>query len=312
MRRLLFIYTQINSTYFIFLLTHAYLIPMKLYETKSIEKLCRIYDRLEKMWDSENFVKLLAEILVFAFLTSLLLIELNRLEIISWSFLPTNHFRSIEMAFTLLLFFEVIALVFSLVQSVSKSMEIQLQILSLILLRDAFKLFGEFPEDYTWHLIQDKVMFMFIEAFGALAIFAIIILIRKFDKHNSICKNIDMQKSFVSMKKLIAIVLLFVFVLMISLDIFYFFTEKNTFNFFHFFFTILIFNDILLVFISLRYSNSYRILFRNSGYALATIVMRLVIQVNPPYNVILGVSASIFVLCLVIAYNHIPLPYKKE
>jgi len=103
-----------------------------------------------------------------------------------------------------------------------------------------------------------------------------------------------------------------VFIVMIGVDLTYFFMQEHTFNFFHFFFTFLIFNDILLVLISMRYSNSYRILFRNSGYALATINMRLALELNHPYNVILGVSAAIFVLGLVIAYNHIPLPYGEE
>ncbi|RLD90723.1 MAG: hypothetical protein DRJ09_03295 [Bacteroidetes bacterium] len=44
----------------------------------------------------------------------------------------SNHFKSIELAFTLLLFFEVVELVLSLEKSVSQSMHIQLEILSLI------------------------------------------------------------------------------------------------------------------------------------------------------------------------------------
>ena len=79
-----------------------------------------------------------------------------------------------------------------------------------------------------------------------------------------------------------------------------------------YFFTFLIFNDILLVLISMRYSDSYRILFRNSGYALATITMRLALELPHPYNVIVGVMAAVFVFSLVLTYNRIPLPYGEE
>jgi len=285
---------------------------MKLYETKGIQTLCHLFNRAEKKWESEAFIKLLAEVLVTAFLGSLLLIFLRHSGYISWNIIPINPFKSIEMAFTLLLFFEVIALVFSLVKSVSKSMEIQLQILSLILLRDAFKLFGAFPENFTWKLIDHEVIFMFVDAFGALLIFAAIIFIRKYDQHHSFCNTIDKQKSFISVKKIIALILMTVFLVMIGFDVTYFFLQKHTFNFFHLFFSLLIFNDILIVLISMRYSGSYRILFRNSGYALATITMRLALELAQPYNVVVGLGAAVFVFSLVITYNRLPFPYEEE
>lgn len=275
-------------------------------ESPFVFRLTSVFDRIEQKWESKIFLKTLASLLVSVYLLTILLIQLKHSGIISWGFIPHNHFKAIEMAFTFLLFFEVVSLVFSLVKSVSVSMETQLQILSLILLRDAFKLFGEFPEIYTWAAIHEKILFMFVDAFGALVIFSIIIFIRRIDLHKTICKNIDEQQSFVNIKKLIAFILLVIFTVLIVLDIYHFFNQEAVFNFFHYFFTVLIFNDILMVFISLRYSNHYRILFRNSGFALATIIMRLALETAPPYNVVLGASSAFFVLLLVIAYNRIP------
>ncbi len=284
---------------------------MSIAESPFVFRLTGWFDRIEKKWESPSFLKMLAFLLVIVYLLAILFIVLRHNQLISWQFIPDNHFKAIELAFTFLLFFEVISLVFSLVKSVSVSMEAQLQILSLILLRDAFKLFGEFPESYAWSVIHQKVLFMFVDAFGALVIFSFIIFIRRIDRHKSICKNLDDQQSFINIKKLIAFVLLFVFMAMILLDVWYFFRQETVFNFFHYFFTILIFNDILLVFISLRYSNHYRILFRNSGFALATIIMRLALETREPYNVALGVGSALFVLLLVIAYNRIPRAWKE-
>ncbi|MBE0650221.1 MAG: hypothetical protein IH595_05205 [Bacteroidales bacterium] len=285
---------------------------MNFHEHPSILFLNGWFDKTKQSWESKRFMKLLAGVLVITYLVVIILIELKHYGYIHLELIPQNHFKSIELAFTLLLFFEVISLVFSLVQSISKSMEVQIQIMSIILLRDAFKLFGEFPENYTWPLIQDKVIFMFIDAFGALLIFIIIIMIQRLDKHQPIFKSLDEKLSFVSIKKIISLILLVVFVVMIGLDLADFFIQKDTFDFFHIFFTFLIFIDILLVFIALRYSNSYLFLFRNSGYAIATIIMRLSLGMPQPYNMVLSVLAAIFVLSLVAAYNRVPVSSNRE
>lgn len=265
------------------------------------------FDLAEQRWHSQQFAKLLASVLIATYLITLILIELKINGIIAWKVIPESYFKAIELAFVLLLFFEVISLVFTLVHSISKSVEIQLQILSLILLRNAFKIFGSFPNGYQISSLYEKVAYMFTDAFGALIIFAIIILIRRLDKHRTFFHEIDLQESFITVKKIIGMILLIVFGVMIVLDIYHFFNQEKTFNFFRLFFNFMIFTDILLVFISLRYSNTYRVLFRNSGYALATIIMRLAFESAVPYNDILGVGASLFVLSLVIVYNRIPL-----
>ncbi|MBN2639064.1 MAG: hypothetical protein JXR65_08250 [Bacteroidales bacterium] len=277
-------------------------------QSKIILTIGNWFDRAEKSWHSQGFVRIMASSLIFTYLMAISLIELKRAGFVLWEIIPSNHFKSIEMAFTLLLFFEVISLVFSLVHSVSKSMEIQLQILSLILLRNAFKIFGSFPNNYQIMHMEKEILYMFADAFGALIIFGIIIMIRKYDKHRALNRRVDMQKSFVSAKKIIGLVMLVVFIAMIFFDVYFFFCELDTFNFFRMFFTFMIFIDIFLVFISLRYSNDYQILFRNSGFALATIIMRLAFEAPAPYNDIMGVGAAVFVLALVIIYNRIPLP----
>jgi hypothetical protein len=250
-------------------------------------------------------MKSLGTVTVFFYLFSLILIELKRNGLLGdqFTFIPTNHFKSIQLAFTLLLFFEVISMVFSLEKSVSKSMHIQLEILSLILLRSGFKLLGEFPEVITWDVIETNVFYVFTDAFGALFIFVGVLYIKKFEKNLSICRSTDMLKNFIKIKKLVALVLLFIFAVLIVLDIVNFFREKELFNLFYAIFTTLIFSDVLLVFISLRYSESYLVLFRNSGFALGTVIIRLTLNTKPPYNSIMGVIATLFVLSLVYFYN---------
>lgn len=52
-------------------------------------------------------------------------------------------------------------------------------------------------------------------------------------------------------------------------------TGKELFHFFQNFYTVLIFSDILLVLIAQCFQPGFRAVFRNSGYALATLLIRL-------------------------------------
>ena len=77
----------------------------------------------------------------------------------------------------------------------------------------------------------------------------------------------------------------------------------DPYPFFDAFFTALIFADILLVLVSLRYTDTYAVVFRNAGFALATVVLRLALVAPPYVNVALGVGATAFVIALTLAYN---------
>jgi len=276
-----------------------------MYKMTLVVKTEKLFDLIQYKWNSRSFMKSLGTILVVFYLISLLLIAFQRYGMLGgfFTFVPSNYFRSIEFAFTLLLFFEVVALVLSLEKSVSQSMHIQLEILSLILLRSAFKVVGDFPEVITMNAIKEDVVYMFTDAFGALAIFFGVLIIKRFEKSLSICRTEDGLQSFVAIKKILALLLLLIFLVMIVLDAVYFFNGIDLFDFFHSFYTVLIFSDVLVVFISLRYSDSYLVLFRNSGFALGTVIIRLALNAAPPFNAALGMVATFFVLGLVYFYN---------
>lgn len=277
-----------------------------MYNSRLIKSTVRFFDTISEKWNSRSFMKLLGSILVIFYLLALVMIELQRQGMLSsfLGFIPSNHFKSIELAFTLLLLFEVVELVLSLEKSVSQSMHIQLEILSLILLRSAFKVVGDFPEVITISAIKEDVLYMFADAFGALLIFIGVLLIKRFEKSLSICRTEDGLQSFVTIKKLLALLLLLIFAVFIVFDIYYFITDKEpVFDFFHAFYTVLIFSDVLVVFISLRYSDSYLVLFRNSGFALGTVLIRLALNASSPFSMLLGLAATLFVLGLVYFYN---------
>jgi len=109
--------------------------------------------------------------------------------------------------------------------------------------------------------------------------------------------------SFIAMKKALALVLLGVFVGMVIAMGGRTFSRAGFHEIFEHFYSVLVFSDVLLVLISLRYSSTYAVVFRNSGFAVATLLMRLSLAAPPFWNSVLGVGAITFALALTLSYN---------
>lgn len=266
----------------------------------------RAFDALQDRWDSRKTTHRVGTVLVLTFLVSLAAIEANREGWLPRELslaLPTNHFHAVNLAFTLLLFFEVIALVFNLAQSVSYSLGKQYEILSLILLRQAIKEMTYFQEPVDWTQVKAVILEMGSLSLGALTIFVILGLYYRSQKRRPITLDEQDKASFIAVKKLIALCLFALFLLIAFFDLYHYFTDQDVYPFFEIFFTVLIFSDILLVLISLRYSSTYSFVFRNSAYTVATVFIRLALTSPNHVSVVLGVGAALFALGVTFAYN---------
>jgi hypothetical protein len=60
-----------------------------------------------------------------------------------------------------------------------------------------------------------------------------------------------------------------------------------------------------VVLISTRYSSTYRVVFRNSGVAVSTVLLRLALSAPHYVNALLGLGAALFALALTVAYNRL-------
>ncbi|WP_310391965.1 hypothetical protein [Hymenobacter sp.] len=218
--------------------------------------------------------------------------------------LSAGRFFAIELAFTILLIFEILSLVFTLTRSVADSVGKQFEIVSLILLRDSFKEMGHLPLETTWTATTlVELLPLLIDALGAVIVFLIIGLFYRAQRHAQITNTPEEQLDFVTLKKLVASVLLIIFFLLGVYGMVDFFRVSRYQNLFHTYYTILIFTDILILIISLRYSNRYVHLFRYSSFALATVIIRLSLSAPKYINVLLSVSAGLFVLLVANVYN---------
>ena len=277
-------------------------------------RIARFYDTLESLWERPAAQRYLATSLVLAFFSALLVIEAQRM---GWlpdtallSQVPTNHFYAIDVAFSLFLVFEVIGLVFGLATSVADTAGKQLEIFSLILLRQSFKELVNFEQEpIEWSLEMteavEAVQLVVIDATGALAIFALVGGFYALQKHKNITSSTEELRRFVDAKKTLATTLLIIFAGLLLYGGVALVEGNLAYPLFETIFTVFIFSDVLIVLLSLRFGTTYHVVFRNSGFAVATVMIRLALA-GPRYlDAALGVGAALFAIGVTLAYNYV-------
>jgi uncharacterized membrane protein len=262
----------------------------------------RIYCKIEEIWEFYISTNFISNALIVSFSFGLIAGLLSLFDVIPYEI---RFFSAIDIAFSVLLIFEAMGLIFVLPRSVSSSVGKQFEILSIILLRSAFKEFGLTYQDITLEsFYRSDFYHMFYDAFGALLIFLIIGFYYRLQKHEKITSSEDEQQSFINFKRLIALAILVIFLLLGTYDLYELaITGKYLPNIDTFYF-ILIFTDVLILLYSLRYTSKYYNIFRYSSFAFATILIRLSLSAEPPINSALGILASLFLIGVSVTYNY--------
>jgi len=262
-----------------------------------------LYDRIAATWESPRTRRLVAALLTASFLATLLWVEVS---LRGW--LPPElrartahgHFFAVEVALYMLLSYEVVGLVFGIAQSVSNAAGKQFEIFSLILLRHSFEEFAHLGEPIVWEQAREPVVRMLSNGFGALAFFVLVGFYYAAQLHRPISGDARERDGFVASKKLVALFLLGVLgALAVRAAL------RDGTEFFASLYTVLVLADVLLVFLSLRYSAAYSVVFRNSGLAVATVLLRLALSAPAFYDAALGIAAAVFALSLTLACNRL-------
>jgi len=265
----------------------------------------KTFDVLDEHWESPTVSKVISNIVVGFFVIGLIVGLLSHLDLMDFGE-NFSSFFAIELAFNVLLVFEVLGLIFLIPKSVADAVGKQFEIISLLLLRDAFKEFGHYLGDLSWDVgFLLELLPIVSDAFGAILIFLITGLFYRAQRHIRITQNYEEQAGFVSIKKLISIYLTVSF---IGLGIYDIISAYQTHQFIYsikLFYTLLIFADVFILLFSLRYNTKYYNLFRYSSFALATIFLRLTLSAPAYYNVLLAVIAGLMVLGVNYIYNQL-------
>lgn len=258
------------------------------------------YDRLQRFWEKASTERGFGMILLWLYLLTLGAVELTRMGLFpDWlPPVPPTHFFSIQLAFTLILVLEVISLIFILPNSLSRSMGKQLEILTLILLRNAFKELSLLPEPVSVTMENlPSVIDIAVSGAGAICVFLCLGFYRQNVVHQPFLKNAQLLAGYVHSKKLLALALLLIFAWLGCRDA-WLVLDGQTTDFFETIYTVLIFADIAMVLIAQRYMPCYYAVFRNSGFVIGTLMMRLALSAPPLLCSALAVFSGLYVLAL--------------
>jgi hypothetical protein len=271
-----------------------------------LDLLCYGFDLLAMQLEVRRTQRVVGTALVVLFLFALAMIELNRRGMLPAALagrVPLSHFAAVALVFTFLLVFEVGSLVLALARSVADSLGKQFELLALILMRDAFLEFGRAGEPITWIRLGDAVPHALSDMAGGLGVFILLDVYYRVQRHRAITLHDRDQRSFVSAKKIVALVLLIVFIVLAINTLWNILQGREMAAFFPNFYTVLVLSDVLILLISLRYSASFPVVFRNAGFTAATVIVRVALSAPPYVNALLATSGVAFALVLSLAYN---------
>lgn len=271
-----------------------------------LEPLTHLYDQLQQAWDKTRTRRLVALAIFWVYIVLILGIELNRMHLLPpqlATIMPTNHFYAIHVAFTLILGIEVMGLILTLSLSLSRSLAKQLEILALILLRNAFKELAGLPEPVNLAHDPEPILRIAVAGSTALAIFICMGWYGRVRQSHNYITNPEERMGYVISKKLIALGLFLIFVSVGVRDAWLFIMHGIEVPFFETIYTVLIFSDIALVLIAQRYMPSFHAVFRNSAFVIATLIMRLSLSAAWPWDTVASLFAALYVLGLTWATN---------
>ncbi len=267
----------------------------------------RTYDAVDHTWHRVVDGHALGLTLALVFVATLLAVELARHGLLPSALaerVGVRHFSAVIVAFWLLLLFEVLSLVFTLAQSVANSVGKQFELVSLILLREAFLEFAAFGEPIDLKRKgYGSLLVVGEDLLAAFLVFVLIGIYYRLQQHRPITPDEREQASFIAAKKAIALALFLAFLLLIGQYVVHVVQGLPATDMFADFFTILVFADVLIVLVSLAFTSGYHVVFRNAGFAAAAIVVRLALTAPPVVGAGLAVGAAAFVVALTLAFN---------
>ena len=265
----------------------------------------------------ENIILLLAGI---GFLIHLGLIGLKSQGIVLFSAfnqdLLSDPISAIYTPFSLILVYEVYLLLFYLPRSFTSCVSKQFEIISLIVIRKIFKDIPQMDLAGEWMTSNHNLELM-VDLFGFLLLFLLIFLFNKNKMRLPERPSEDPNlMRFITSKKIVSVCMFLVLGIM-SLSTF----GKwmiDTINqqavgkidslFFNQFFTLLILADVVILLISFRYTEQYSKLIRNTGFIIATILIRLSFSADGFLSMILILTGVSFALLILKIYNEMENP----
>lgn len=277
------------------------------------------YDLLLSVKAKSNGEKVILIIALSSFIIHLVLILMVDLGWIiqeSSSELLTNPISAIYTPFSFIIIYEVYLLLYYLPQSITTYISKQYEIIALILIRKTFKDIANLDLNNNWFQNQEDLQFTY-DLVSAIVIFFLIFLFYYNTQKTSLGTQELPRKlqKFVSYKKAIALVLVPIIIGLALYTVggwFWVLFSGNEVNgiskdinriFFEDFFGIMILVDVVLLLLSLFYTDKFHKVIRNSGFVISTILIRLSFSVEGLVKNVLIISAVTLGLLTLLIHN---------
>jgi hypothetical protein len=221
--------------------------------------------------------------------------------------LDRSLLHAVYTPFSIILFYEVILLVFALADSHTGEVAKQYQIVSLIVVRRVFKDIGSFESFEHWLTETEAVKAVLTDMGGAVLMF---VLVTIFTLLRRTIPKVAIQKDlvgFIELKKAVAVLLLVVLsglallnlavwlrVLPVSLLGLTQIPANVDLFFFPLFFEFMIFTDVFILIVSLAYYDRYEYVFRNAGFVISTVLLRVSLSTPKPYDIGVALIAMVY------------------
>ncbi len=274
-------------------------------------RLAGIFDAIDSPLVRRRLERVVVAAAAVGFLVHLLAIAVARL----LPDLPQTVFKGLDESplhavytpFSVILFYEVLLLVFALAASHTGEIAKQYQIISLIVVRRVFKDIGSFSELENWLAEPEAVRGVLIDMGGAVLMFAIVTaftFLRHVQPKSPIRRDLQ---GFIELKKGVAVLLMVVLVTLAAINFASWLGLVNGLPlliapppddvclfFFPRFFEFMIFTDVFLMIVSLAYYDRYEYVFRNAGFVISTVLLRISLSTPKPYDLLLGLIAMLY------------------
>jgi hypothetical protein len=258
-------------------------------------------------------------IAIVSFILHLALIALVELEVLeSKSKLLTNPIAAIYTPFSFILIYEVYLLVYYLPKSTTIYIGKQYEIITLIIIRRTFKDLSHLKFNTENYFNKDNFLFA-ADLVATVILFYLIYIFYKLNKTSEMANAIIQPsveiKKFIDFKKIVAMFLIPLFLVLSVYSLGYWIYESFTITeivknikdinkiFFAEFFTVLILVEVLLLLVSFFLSDKFSKVIRNSGFIISTILIKLSFTTEGILNTFLIVVAVLFGVLILMLHN---------
>jgi len=267
----------------------------------------------------EKIILIISITSFFVHLMIIFLVDFGFIALDEYSDLLTNPIAAIYTPFSFILIYEVYLLIYYLPKSFTIYISKQYEIIALIVIRRIFKDLSSLTLSSDWFTIKYDLQFTY-DIVASLILFFLIyqFFIQSKKRYNFVDdepKNNGIER-FIKFKQILATLLVPVIVCVTIYSFVNWFSSsisenpettisfKNINNvFFEQFFTILIITDVILLLFSFFHTYEFHKVFRNSGFIISTILLRISFSVSGLLNTVLIIAAISFGLIILILYN---------